>query len=682
MFTFLIHNNNRIISEPQPFSDLSLSLGLDWWTQWDNGEGDMAFDIAIDSEDNIYIVGETDVGNVYDIVLLKYNSSGSLLWNKTWDGYDYERPYALTLDSSGNIYVTGKSGPSASLYDIFLVKFNNEGLEQWSRYWGGPDLDHGYDVALDSESNVYVAGLYTTLTSKDICLLKYDNAGNYQWNRTLGDVNQADYGYGLSIDNSTDDIYLVGQSGIYDGNGDIFLSRYNKQGTQQWNTSWGSGVNTQTPLNVVFFSNSSIYISGEDAGDSLLMKYNNSGDLQWYKTWGDVYDQRANSLFVDKQESSYITGYSNLGIFLLKYNATGNLQWEKFWSHSTRTEGEGIALDSAGYIYVTGWIIGDIILLKYNQYPESFTLSSNPIISDNGSFRLNWTRSNYANNYSVYFHNNPITEINSSVTKLGEGITEQYFNLTGLTDGNYYYKVVSYNEYGNCSSNCYKAIVDLLPPSITILTPSPNQLCGIASPTFSLNIIEPNLQETWYRFNYGENISFTSENRFNQYEWNKFGNESVIISFYAKDRVGRVDSDEVTVRKDANIPEIVINYPKENEKFGESSPRFSISASDDDLVISTWYMVSSEEIYLCSDTGNINQEEWDLILPNRQVSITFYAEDRAGNIAEKSVIVIKDPSVDVMIPIPFFSVLAFIGIGILFSIIKELRKHQHKNIRR
>ncbi|MHA2337736.1 MAG: SBBP repeat-containing protein, partial [Candidatus Hodarchaeales archaeon] len=558
-FIFSINNKyNKIITEPQFFSDLSLSPELEWWEQWDNGDGDMAFDIAIDSEDYIYIVGDTDVGNVYDIILLKYNSTGFLLWNKTWDGYDYERPYAITLDTFGNIYVTGKSGPSASLYDVFLVKFNEEGQEQWARYWGGPDLDHGYDVALDSEGNIYVAGLYTSLTSKDMCLLKYDNAGNYQWNRTLGDVNQADYGYGLSIDNKTDDIYLVGQ--LSNGNGDVFLSRYNKQGIQQWNTSWGSGVNPQAAHDVVFYSNSSIYVAGEDAGDSLLMKYNNSGDLQWYKTWGE---QAAKSLVVDKYENSYISGYSGL----LKYNSSGDQQWEKIWSHSSGATGEGIALDSAGYIYLTGWVSGDIFLLKYNQYV--FTLISDPEeISGTGSFKLNWTRSDDAENYSVYFHINPITEINSSVTKLGDNITECYFNVTGLTDGNYYYKVVAYNEYGNYSSNCIKVIVDLLLPIITILSPTPNQLCGINTPGFSLVIDEPNLQETWYSFDNGDNITFTTENDFYSSEWSKVGNGSVLITFYAEDRVNHISSAEVTVRKDANVPEITIYYPSENEIFG------------------------------------------------------------------------------------------------------------------
>ncbi len=668
IFIFSINNNNhKIISEQKIFPDLSSLPGLEWWEQWDNDEGDMAFDIAIDAEDNIFIVGETDVGNVYDIVLLKYDSSGSLLWNKTWDGYDNERPYAIELDSSGNIYVTGKSGPSASLYDIFVVKFNNLGQEQWRQYWGGPDIDHGYDIALDSDYNIYVAGLYTTLTSKDICLLKYDNLGNYQWNRTLGDVDQADYGYGLSIDKKTDDIYLVGQS-----NGDVFLTKYDKQGIQQWNTSWGSAVNPQSAQSVIFFSNQSIYIAGDDAGNSLLMKYNNSGDLQWFKTWGDVYEQRGNSLFVDIYENSYIAGYTGSDSFIIKYNVSGHQQWEKI---SNRAVAEGIYLDSAGYIYITGWDTGDIFLLKYNQY--LFTLGSNPEeITGTGSFQLNWTKADDVENYSVYFHNKPIDEINSSVTKLGDNITEHYFNISGLIDGKYYYKVVSYNDYGNSSSNYIRVIVDLLPSVITIISPTPNQLLGISAPDFSLGIDEPNLQETWYCFDGGNNITYTTENRFNQQEWDKIGNGSVVITFYARDRVNHINSSDLSVRKDANMPKITLHSPSDNQVFGTVSPSFAFTATDDDLVVSTWYTTlqtaGGDILYPCSSTGRIDQEEGDKFPDGETMMIRFYAQDRAGNIGITSVFVLKDPSQ--IISMPFFSFLTVFSITVIICLAYQKKK--------
>jgi len=99
----------------------------------------------------------------------------------------------------------------------------------------------------------------------------------------------------------------------------------------------------------------------------------------------------------------------------------------------------------------------------YKQYYPNgpVSLSSNADNPDlNGMFQLNWNQSLLALNYSVYTHNSYITEINGTVTKLAEGLTNYSYAIKDKPDGDYYYAVMAFNEYYNSTSNCVAVTVE------------------------------------------------------------------------------------------------------------------------------------------------------------------------------------------------------------------------------
>ena len=73
------------------------------------------------------------------------------------------------------------------LYDLFLVKYNSSGTKQWTKQLGTSDWDQGNGVTVDNSSNIYVTG-YTNdefdgntnvgvVGSADIFLVKYNASG-------------------------------------------------------------------------------------------------------------------------------------------------------------------------------------------------------------------------------------------------------------------------------------------------------------------------------------------------------------------------------------------------------------------------------------------------------------------------------------------------------------------------
>ncbi|NVM19720.1 MAG: right-handed parallel beta-helix repeat-containing protein [Candidatus Lokiarchaeota archaeon] len=229
------------------------------------------------------------------------------------------------------------------------------------------------------------------------------------------------------------------------------------------------------------------------------------------------------------------------------------------------------------------------------------------------------------------------------------------------------------DSLGHLGSNEVIISKDILKPIISINAPKSNQLYGIMSPLFSLTIDEPNLHRKWYSLNGGQNITFTSEIRINQAEWDKCGNGTVEIKFYANDTAGNTNNIHTIVRKDANEPSIIINIPFPNQTFGTSSPKFNISIIEENLVI-CWYTIEGVlgEFSFNGLNGIINQTIWDNI-PEGLVRITFFAEDEAGNVGSKVIFIVKKIPVEPEDAIPGYDIMIMIII-LLSLLLINLRK--------
>jgi hypothetical protein len=89
--------------------------------------------IAVDSSDNLYLAGFTGTGFTRGLVA-KYNSSGTLQWQRkiTQAGSEGTNFFEVALDSSNNVYVLGDTNVS-SVRRLLIIKYNSSGTIQWQR---------------------------------------------------------------------------------------------------------------------------------------------------------------------------------------------------------------------------------------------------------------------------------------------------------------------------------------------------------------------------------------------------------------------------------------------------------------------------------------------------------------------------------------------------------------------
>lgn len=165
-----------------------------------------------------------------DLFLGAYDLNGNQLWVKQFGGSGSENMRSLSFDrASNNIYWAGcyqntmtmgsSNLTSTGQYDIFISKFDASGNNIWAKSAGGTNYDFANATAVDAQGSVYISG-YCMETSTfgnasvisqgqgDIYLAKYNTNGEFQWVKSGGSSAQ-DVGNCLKLDNNGN-IYLTG----------------------------------------------------------------------------------------------------------------------------------------------------------------------------------------------------------------------------------------------------------------------------------------------------------------------------------------------------------------------------------------------------------------------------------------------------------------------------------------
>ncbi|MHB8258827.1 MAG: T9SS type A sorting domain-containing protein [Bacteroidia bacterium] len=309
------------------------SSGVAQWVRGGNGNAQVYVRaIALDASNNVYVTGSfassvLTLGTYTisngssmssNVFTAKYDNNGNIQWLKgnTSNGATSGDAigYGIGTDAAGNVYVGGTFGstyirfgtdslPLNSYYDIFVVKYNSIGTEQWLRTAGSSGDDEAFGLAADATGNVYITGqigasstvafgtysVTNTSNSVTMFLAKYDNTGTAQWAK----ISQCDwYSYNLGQQVCLDaggnpnvigfygsDSLRMGAVTLYnssltDGTGagdsltDIFVAKYKANGTLSWARSSG-GIGNDYGYALATGLNNSLYITGEFQSPSI-----------------------------------------------------------------------------------------------------------------------------------------------------------------------------------------------------------------------------------------------------------------------------------------------------------------------------------------------------------------------------------------------------------------------------
>lgn len=371
------------------------------WVDRYNGPGngdDYACAIAIDSNNNIYVTGESSgSGIASDFCTIKYAPDSNIpVWVARYDGPSNDSDYAkdIAIDSNDNVYVTGYGRDDVTFDDFVTIKYSPESNEPvWVARYDGPisDIDEGRAIAIDSKNNIYVTGYSIDPggLTRDAVTIKYDPDGNELWIATYGSGNgHYYYTRAIAID-TQDNIYVTGQL-KQDSSMDYFTIKYAADSNQEaWMVRYNSpGNGDDSAKAVAIDSNDNIYVTGSSTGlvlpgdDYATIKYDTNGNEIWIARYNGPgnYDS-VYGIVIDGNDNIYVTGAScasdgpwNWDYATIKYTPDSNIPvWVARYNGPGNDEdiARAISLDKNGNIYVTGESIGsgtyyDYATVKYD----------------------------------------------------------------------------------------------------------------------------------------------------------------------------------------------------------------------------------------------------------------------------------------------------------------------------
>jgi uncharacterized delta-60 repeat protein len=381
----------------------------------------------------------TSAGNA-DIFVARYNHDGTLAWAKRAGGSDNEYGRGITALSDNSTVVTGYFYGSATFgedpgivltsagsIDIFIARYNPNGTLAWAKKAGGTSFEEGYGITSLSDDSTVVAGAFQgsatfgpgesnpkVLTSSggyDIFIARFNPDGTLAWAKKAGGTNQWDESYGISAlsDSSTvitgnfEGSATFGKSETNQtiltsaGGYDIFIARYNPDGTLAWAKRAG-GVSGDYGFGISTLFDNSTAVSGSFNGtatfglgdpnetvltsiggsDFYIARYNSDGTLAWAKSAGGTSLEEGHAITTLSDSATVVTGfftgsctfgsgeinqtiltsYGSWDVFIAWYNTDGTLAWAKNAGGEDSDKGLGITALSDDLTVLTGYFNG------------------------------------------------------------------------------------------------------------------------------------------------------------------------------------------------------------------------------------------------------------------------------------------------------------------------------------
>ncbi len=214
---------------------------MEWWRSgYGRGGYDHCQSVFQTPDGGYSMAGKLD-GNRWDMHLIQTDERGDQTWAHSYHRQWSENAYDHLMTEDGGFILAGFANlPDQDIWDVYVVRTDDEGNQVWARSYGGDASELCLSIAetfdgcytLAGRTNSFGAGDY------DFYLIKIDEDGEVIWSRTYGGEGE-DACYSV-IQVEDGGFVLAGHSSSFgEGGLDCYLVRTDAEGEEQWSLTFG-----------------------------------------------------------------------------------------------------------------------------------------------------------------------------------------------------------------------------------------------------------------------------------------------------------------------------------------------------------------------------------------------------------------------------------------------------------
>lgn len=347
----------------------------------------------------LVIVGDTkpQADGKRDVWLLKVDEEGGMNWSRTFGGAGDDLGFSLNTTSDGGFIITGfLNGDDKNARNALLMKTDADGNEVWNRTFGGSEQDEGRSVIQTNDGGYILLGSTASegAGNLDLWLIKTNATGSEEWSQTYGGPNRDE---GRSIQQTQDGGYIIAGRAEPNGAGnlDLWLLRVDENGTEIWSDTWG-GSKMDEGWSILETADGGFVVAGRTASsgagamDVWLIRTDSAGKEEWKRTFGGT-EGDVGRFLSEAPDGEYIItgrtrskGAGDFDVWLVMINEDGDLVDDWTYGGNQWDEARGIIVDRNGDYVITGRTsssgngMEDLWILKVHGPPRTW------IVDDDG----------------------------------------------------------------------------------------------------------------------------------------------------------------------------------------------------------------------------------------------------------------------------------------------------------